>query len=816
MNRSARIFATFVLVLLSVGAVRAQWEYPNWHQAVVDWCNTPADEVYFRHDDSSTLSWGETYVLKTYLRMFQVDGDTTWLRKLAEHAYTMMANARDVPRDTTADSVYIDGYRGWGTSRYSERYEEWLVHDGHLCTELARFVKFVYNDDELYATFGNRADSVLHFLERNVAAKWHSIWYTPRAELPGHIDMNATYSHWIGGQNLLTFPTNHFAAFGNFTLQLWQISQMNHYHPIDPDLVPWYKQVVDDVADAFRSVLHYDPVIDAYLWSYAGKTGGNDISHAAIELCFAYDCYRAGVHFDERDMLRFAHTLTRRLWANPPDIWNAHLFSHFSGEGSTDYEVYTRVWPLMGFFDPLAYAVEAGVFRRLAEERNLPSPASAAAIASLAYVSDTAPPLVKVLGFTLQERSGDGDNLPDPGEALDLRLKLANWGPAIDTLTVNLSCGDDRVQFTDSSSAYTLLASNDTSIAQNRPFVFLEKASVETGGALTCRLVFREGDRVRRDSIKLCVNPVDVLLVDDDGGAEAELAYQDSVLDLLSTYQVWDRARYGSPGAFLKKYGKIVWLTGQNPTPLSPEDRRALASYVDAGGKLVLFGPRVEEALLDGSAPDTAFFTDVLHARPSSEARSLPFLTLFVKNRTFYPSPFLTVSAGDSALFRAIEPDSDAIVLVRYAWGPAGIYTNDRHSVAYLTFGLEQVSSHDPLAELTKRRHVLEGLFTLLSQPAGVGTGRAAQTPGASALAVYPNPARGRVVLRSLGASSPRQTLVIFDVRGRVVARWPNVRREAVIWNGTDDSGHSLPSGVYIVRLQAGGQVATRKVVLVR
>ncbi len=820
MSLSARISKTpqmLTWVLLLAGTARAQWEYPDWHQAVVDWCSTSADEAYFRSDDSAQLAWGETYVLQTYLWMFHVDADTIWLHRIVEHAYSLMRNARDVPSDSTADPVYRDGYRGWGTSHYSEHYEEWLVHDGHVCSELARFVKTVYNDDQLYAWFGERADSVLHFLERNVAAKWHSTWYTPRAELPGDIDMNATYSHWIGGQNLLTFPTNHFTAFGDFLLQLWQISGMRFYQPTDPDLVPWYRQVVDDVADAFRSVLHYDPVLDAYIWSYAGHTGGNDISHAAIELRFAYDCYWAGIHFDERDMQRFAHTLTRRLWANPPDIWNAHLFSHFSGEGDTRYEIYTRNWPLLGFFDPLVYAVEAGVLRKnAAEPQNLPSPSTAAALANLAYVANAAPPLVKVLGITLRERQGDGDNLLDPGEVVDLHVQVANWGPMIDTLRVTFACPDKRVLVENPTAVFALLANHDTTGAHKPAIRLREQPDVETGGTLQCEVTFQEGDRVRRECVRLHINPSEILLVDDDGGQDLEQAYQDSVLETLAAYQVWHRDTFGAPDSYLGKYGTVVWLTGQNPSPLMQEDRRALASYVNAGGTLVLFGPRVEDALLDGASPDSAFFRDILHARPSDEARSLPFLTLFVRDQTFYPSPYLTISAGDSVVFRAVEPGPDARVLVSYAYGPAGIYTSAHHKVAYLTFGLEQVSSHDPVAQLQKRRRVLEGILTLLRQPTAVRAAPRGHGPEAFRLHVYPNPSRGSVLLCATAVSGVRRQLVIFDVRGRAVKRWRALRSPRLRWDGTDDNGQPLPSGLYIVRLEASGQVATQKVVLVR
>ena len=816
MSLSARIWGSLTLVLLLTGTARSQQRCPDWHQTVVDWSNTDADEIYYRYDDSATLSWGEAYVLQTYLWMYKVDADTTWLSKLVNHAFTMFANARDVPADSTADPVYRDGYRGWGTGRYSEHYEEWLVHDGHVCSELARFVKWVYADDELYASFGARADSVLRFLERNVAAKWHSVWDTPRAELPGDIDLNATYSHWIGGENLLTFPVNHFAAFADFALQLWEIRQSARYRPGSGVPSDWYRRVVDDAAAAFRSLVRYDPVIDGYIWPYAKGFGGNDISHAAIELRFAYDCYRAGLHFDETDMRRFAHTLTGLIWANPPDLWESHLYSSFKGRGNTDYEVYTRTWPLLGFFDPLAYAVEAGVFRRFAESGTLPHSSSAAAVATLAYVEKEAPPLVRVLRPELREVEGDGDDLPDPGERLEVRLALANWGPQIDTLTLSLSTSDDRVEVLQPEATHTSLACHDTSAAQDGAFVVRVRPDVSAGGKVWFRVEMRRGGRLRRDSVLVRINPVPLLLVDDDGGAHTERAYQDSVLEAITPYQVWDVSRLGSPGGYLSKYGTVVWSTGPDDTTLSPAERQALATYLDGGGRLILFGPRVEDALLDGPSPDTSFFVNYLHARPSDQARSLPFLTLFVSDQRFYPSPYLTLSASDTTVFRAIQPAEDAQVLVRYGYGPAGIYTTAQHRVAYLTFGLEHVSSFDRATELRKRKRVVEGLLTVLEGSSGVEAPGDPVLPRKLELLAYPTPFRSEVTFRLAGTGRAPTVISIFDARGRLVRRLRAAGAPVLRWDGTDEAARPLPSGVYLVRAQAGERVVSRKVVLVR
>lgn len=84
----------------------------------------------------------------------------------------------------------------------------------------------------------------------------------------------------------------------------------------------------------------------------------------------------------------------------------------------------------------------------------------------------------------------------------------------------------------------------------------------------------------------------------------------------------------------------------------------------------------------------------------------------------------------------------------------------------------------------------------------------------------YPNPFNPATDIRfELPAKMP-VSLQIYDQRGRLVATLVDeVRdagRHAVTWNGLDQQGRRVHSGVYVYRLEAGGVVSARKMTLVK
>ena len=84
----------------------------------------------------------------------------------------------------------------------------------------------------------------------------------------------------------------------------------------------------------------------------------------------------------------------------------------------------------------------------------------------------------------------------------------------------------------------------------------------------------------------------------------------------------------------------------------------------------------------------------------------------------------------------------------------------------------------------------------------------------------FPNPFNPNTTIRFALPANVQVELTLYDMAGQKVATLLSGPRQAGIyslqWDGRDDQGRELASGVYFYRLQAGAQVETRKLLLLR
>jgi hypothetical protein len=84
-------------------------------------------------------------------------------------------------------------------------------------------------------------------------------------------------------------------------------------------------------------------------------------------------------------------------------------------------------------------------------------------------------------------------------------------------------------------------------------------------------------------------------------------------------------------------------------------------------------------------------------------------------------------------------------------------------------------------------------------------------------ISIFPNPFKASTVINvSIGNSSISDFGInIYDIKGRLVKNLVYSKDiKAVAWDGRDNHGHSMASGIYLVRAKFGDQVITRRALL--
>ena len=106
----------------------------------------------------------------------------------------------------------------------------------------------------------------------------------------------------------------------------------------------------------------------------------------------------------------------------------------------------------------------------------------------------------------------------------------------------------------------------------------------------------------------------------------------------------------------------------------------------------------------------------------------------------------------------------------------------------------------------------------------GFGFVTAAPVTGASPLTRllrnYPNPFNPRTTIDFSLDRDAQTNIRVYDVQGRLVRQLVDsylaAGRRSVTWDGKDDAGAPVASGVYFLRLEAGGQFSSRSVNLLK
>jgi Secretion system C-terminal sorting domain len=142
-------------------------------------------------------------------------------------------------------------------------------------------------------------------------------------------------------------------------------------------------------------------------------------------------------------------------------------------------------------------------------------------------------------------------------------------------------------------------------------------------------------------------------------------------------------------------------------------------------------------------------------------------------------------------------------------------------TVAYIISIANTYNSHTPSATLHAMKDVFDAINNnaenhVLWKTNNGGNGTTVSLPNSAAITFNPNPFSNWTEIRFMTDNKEPATLKVYDITGTKVRDLVKNANSTLYWDGTDNNGRKLNSGVYVIRYEHEAQSTTLKVLINR
>ncbi len=309
------------------------------------------------------------------------------------------------------------------------------------------------------------------------------------------------------------------------------------------------------------------------------------------------------------------------------------------------------------------------------------------------------------------------------------------------------------------------------------------------------------------------------ILVMDANNNEYE-SYIDSSVQRVYTgsYGIISRNALINSTPDLSHFYTIIWSAGTTTPVFYQQDVDALQSYLDAGGNLLINGQDIGSDVFKPTGQSQFaqdFYHNYLHAEFVKDTANGFYINgmagdpigdgiSFILYNTIHERSHDQISAYDADATPILQVGTSGTIIVGLKSDATG------YRVVYPAIGLEQMPP-DVRDTITARsiRWLMENVV--------VGTdNHSGNSPVSFSLDQnYPNPFNPATKIKYSIPSASQTTLKVYDVLGDEVATLVNGEKQAGSYEVEFDAA-SLSSGVYFYKLQSGGFVQTRKMIVLK
>jgi hypothetical protein len=403
-----------------------------------------------------------------------------------------------------------------------------------------------------------------------------------------------------------------------------------------------------------------------------------------------------------------------------------------------------------------------------------------------------------------------------PGDTDQFFVELHNSGSAnAENVIGEIYCNDSFVIIIDSVASFGHIPPDSSGTNTTNPFVIaadpITPPCYETG--LT--IITTSGVIVDTSECTMYVGRKDYLVLDLDPNHTSGPLIQ-ACLDTLLFYGDYTQIH---PQGFLSIYQSIFVCAGIYPDNFIIKDTSVIGHEIEKylgnqGGKAYLEGGDVWHG--DPQFHQGYHLYPYFNILPVANSVG-PLTHVSGENGTFAQSMVFNYSGEHNSIDR-IDSDSIGVLIFKNTANSfnCGVAANNKTvGVSFELGGLD-----DSVPPSTKLALVDSIMQYFGITPTGVSESGMSQRLVTKSIGIYPNPAKQKVTMEFIGFSAGDMNVKIYDVCGRLVKdvfiTLDGLCTTRVNWDGTDEHGDKLASGVYFLKFNAEDYAETKKFVLLR
>ena len=306
-------------------------------------------------------------------------------------------------------------------------------------------------------------------------------------------------------------------------------------------------------------------------------------------------------------------------------------------------------------------------------------------------------PYIRLTDYSLNDSQGNNNGRVESGETIDLTVVFRNTSLDAREVSATLFSHDPDVVMMKDVVPFGNIARNQSAANDGVPFCFSISPTAIAHMSPFYFNITADGGYATVDSIILLIGTPTILLIDDDNGDSCEGDYVEALKTIDVFPEEWKVSSKGCPMTEdLTRYEAVIWLTGDDRySTLTQEEQATVAALLNGGGNLLIAGSNIGYDLVeDGSAGDSAFYVDYLHADFVSDSIGEIFLCGVENDPITGEFAFFAIDERQTSA-SVIAPRNGAIPILIYHLSREGAaikYEGD-YKLAYFALGLEGINS---------------------------------------------------------------------------------------------------------------------------